>query len=110
MTSHMQDLDYPNLNDAKVHVSTPDNKRVTETNRSFVLSPSKTFSFEDRPLPQLLSRRHVRIRVVATGLCGSDVSSFSYVLVLLLDRQQDLTEVNHTARSITGNTDALADT
>ncbi|KAJ4989315.1 alcohol dehydrogenase GroES-like domain-containing protein [Stagonosporopsis vannaccii] len=44
-----------------------------ETNQSFVLSPSRQFSFKGRPVTELQSSRHVRIRVVATGLCGSDV-------------------------------------
>ncbi|KAH6639227.1 chaperonin 10-like protein [Boeremia exigua] len=58
---------------ADVRLPTSDKNRTIETNQSFVLSPAKTFSFEDRPVPSLQSSRHVRIRVVATGLCGSDV-------------------------------------
>lgn len=48
---------------------------TVENNRSFVLHPSRTFSFESRPLPELQTSRHVRIKIVATGLCGSDVSA-----------------------------------
>ena len=48
---------------------------TAQTNRAFVLNSSRNFSFEDRLLPELKSTRHVRVRVVATGLCGSDVSA-----------------------------------
>ncbi|KAH7072266.1 chaperonin 10-like protein [Paraphoma chrysanthemicola] len=42
-------------------------------NKSFVLSPSRQFSFESRPVPQLQTSRDVLVRVIATGLCGSDI-------------------------------------
>lgn len=57
------------------HEYTSDNISTIKTNRSFVLSPARLFSFEDRPVPELQSSRHVRVRVVATGLCGSDVGA-----------------------------------
>ena len=62
---------------ASLHQSTPDGGRTNDVNRAFVLSPSRTFSFEDRSVPELPSSRHVRIRIVATGLCGSDVSAYA---------------------------------
>ncbi|KAL1604743.1 Endo-1,4-beta-xylanase 2 [Paraconiothyrium brasiliense] len=43
------------------------------TNRSFVLSPSLKFSYEERPTPALRTTRDVRVRIIATGLCGSDI-------------------------------------
>ncbi|KAI4620947.1 hypothetical protein J4E83_005310 [Alternaria metachromatica] len=42
-------------------------------NTSFVLSPSRVFSYENGPVPGLPTPRHIRVRIVATGLCGSDV-------------------------------------
>lgn len=55
----------------------PNGKHTVQMNHSFVLSPSKAFYFEDRPLQKLQTSRHVRIKVMATGLCGSDVSTDS---------------------------------
>lgn len=55
----------------------------TRTNTSFVLSETRQFSFEKRPIPQLLTSRHVRVRVVATGLCGSDVDRHSLLTFML---------------------------
>ena len=46
---------------------------IEETNESFVLSPSRQFAFEQRPIPKLRTSRDVRVRIIATGLCGSDV-------------------------------------
>ncbi|KAF2854098.1 GroES-like protein [Plenodomus tracheiphilus IPT5] len=46
---------------------------LTPVNTSFVLSPSRRFSYEDRPVAQLPTSRHVRVRIIATGLCGSDI-------------------------------------
>lgn len=43
-------------------------------NRAFVLYPGGHFTFEKRIVPELDSDRDVLVRVVATGLCGSDVS------------------------------------
>ncbi|GAB7364597.1 hypothetical protein MBLNU230_g5402t1 [Neophaeotheca triangularis] len=42
-------------------------------NPSFVLSPERTFSYEDREKPAVQSPRDVVVQIVATGLCGSDV-------------------------------------
>ncbi|QKX52983.1 uncharacterized protein TRUGW13939_00054 [Talaromyces rugulosus] len=42
-------------------------------NRAFVLHPGGQFTFESRSVPTLDSDRDVLVRVVATGLCGSDV-------------------------------------
>jgi L-iditol 2-dehydrogenase len=43
-------------------------------NVAFVLERIGNFKYEKRDIPNLPSKRHVRVRVVATGLCGSDVS------------------------------------
>lgn len=55
--------------------STSNPKRPTEheTNNTFVLSPAREFSYEETPIPELRTSRDVRVRVIATGLCGSDV-------------------------------------
>jgi hypothetical protein len=44
------------------------------TNVAFVFGPTRRFTFEKRSIPELRSSRDVRVRIVATGLCGSDVS------------------------------------
>jgi len=59
--------------------------QVDETNESFVLSPSRQFIFEDRPIPGLRTSRDVRVRVIATGLCGSDVSNSLFLCTLSTD-------------------------
>ncbi|KAL4925641.1 NAD(P)-dependent alcohol dehydrogenase [Aspergillus undulatus] len=41
--------------------------------RSLVLYPGGKFSYEEREIPTLQTERDVIIRVIATGLCGSDV-------------------------------------
>ena len=46
-------------------------------NQAFVLHPGGSFVFEERTVPTLQSDRDVIVRVAATGLCGSDVSSLS---------------------------------
>lgn len=74
---------------------------VTEiSNQAFVLSPTRQFSYEERTLSRHLSPRHVRVRVVATGLCGSDVSKS----VQLRPRV-----VTNCVRYTIGNMDELAD-
>ncbi|KAF2437992.1 GroES-like protein [Karstenula rhodostoma CBS 690.94] len=52
---------------------TPEAVLEEELNYSFVLSPAKQFTYEQRPILELPSSRHVRVRVIATGLCGSDI-------------------------------------
>lgn len=47
----------------------------TEINDSFILKTQGEFTYEERPVIPLQTTRHVRVRVIATGLCGSDVSS-----------------------------------
>ncbi|KAF2024669.1 hypothetical protein EK21DRAFT_117579 [Setomelanomma holmii] len=44
-----------------------------DCNEVFVLSPDRPFSCEKRPIPQLRNSRDVRVRIIATGLCGSDI-------------------------------------
>ncbi|RAK95409.1 GroES-like protein, partial [Aspergillus ibericus CBS 121593] len=41
-------------------------------NRALVLHPGGTFSYTERDIPTIQSDRDVLVRVVATGLCGSD--------------------------------------
>ncbi|KAK4867146.1 hypothetical protein LT330_007888 [Penicillium expansum] len=48
-------------------------KAAETTNEAFVLHPGGTFAFEERSVPTLQSDRDVIVRVMATGLCGSDV-------------------------------------
>lgn len=47
---------------------------VPKHNPSFVLDPNLSFSYEDREIPQIQDSRDIIVRVVATGVCGSDVS------------------------------------
>ncbi|KAB8204097.1 chaperonin 10-like protein [Aspergillus parasiticus] len=42
-------------------------------NKASVLRPGGSFYYEDKEIPSLESDRDVIVRVVATGLCGSDV-------------------------------------
>jgi L-iditol 2-dehydrogenase len=57
----------------------PEDTPREDINYSFVLSPSKQFSYEKRTVPELRTTRDVRVRIVATGLCGSDVGDiFSF--------------------------------
>lgn len=42
-------------------------------NRAFVLRETKCFVYEERPVPDLPSNKHVIVAIKATGLCGSDV-------------------------------------
>ncbi|KAB5546892.1 chaperonin 10-like protein, partial [Coniochaeta sp. 2T2.1] len=51
----------------------PERTKGDEVNSSFVLSPEREFYYEERPVPELRTPRDVRVRVIATGLCGSDV-------------------------------------
>jgi hypothetical protein len=111
MASQMQEFKNPTRSRyTNVQLPTSASRDGVETNRSFVLTLSGTFSFEDRPVPELPSQRHVRIRVIATGLCGSDVSASSSIAYSRLDRRETHTESNPSNRFITGNMDALADT
>ncbi|KAL7651385.1 hypothetical protein ACMYSQ_011109 [Aspergillus niger] len=41
-------------------------------NRALVLHPGGTFTHSERRIPTIESDRDVLVRVVATGLCGSD--------------------------------------
>ncbi|KAI4954888.1 hypothetical protein J4E86_006198 [Alternaria arbusti] len=54
-------------------LTSPENQVTAPMNTSFVLSPSRVFSYEHGPVPSLPTPRHIRVRIVATGLCGSDV-------------------------------------
>ncbi|OGE54799.1 hypothetical protein PENARI_c005G11646 [Penicillium arizonense] len=48
-------------------------KAAKTVNQAFVLHPGGKFAFEERHKPTLQSDRDVIVRVIATGLCGSDV-------------------------------------
>ncbi|KAJ5497404.1 hypothetical protein N7463_009391 [Penicillium fimorum] len=57
-------------------MTVPEAPQVVPTltaNQAFVLHPDGTFTFEERSTPTLQSDRDVIVRVMATGLCGSDV-------------------------------------
>jgi len=45
-----------------------------ETDLAFVLSVDRKFSYEQRPRPKPTTSHDVVVRVIATGICGSDVS------------------------------------
>ncbi|PYH43667.1 NAD(P)-dependent alcohol dehydrogenase [Aspergillus saccharolyticus JOP 1030-1] len=45
----------------------------TQTNSAAVLRPGGSFYYEDRELPVIQSDRDVIVKIIATGLCGSDV-------------------------------------
>lgn len=111
MLSQPEELEsfaYPGTDNVRLP---PANTRPTvETNRAFVLSPSRAFSFEDRPLPRLQTSRHVRIRIVATGLCGSDVSATTLTSRAGCNCLCVLVVANTKNRFTIGSTDALADT
>lgn len=53
----------------------PDQTSFQNVNHAFILSPGGTFCYKERPTPKIESERDVIVRVVATGLCGSDVCS-----------------------------------
>ncbi|KAL2832590.1 chaperonin 10-like protein [Aspergillus cavernicola] len=42
-------------------------------NQALILHPGGSFTYEERPKPTLQSDRDVIVKVIATGLCGSDV-------------------------------------
>ncbi|OBT66796.1 hypothetical protein VE03_03993 [Pseudogymnoascus sp. 23342-1-I1] len=47
--------------------------QVSEENRVFVLRRKGEFDYETRPTPELPTSRHVLVKVMATGICGSDI-------------------------------------
>lgn len=53
----------------------PASNQLLLQNKAFVLVQAGQFQYEMRDTQSLPDQRHVRVRVVATGLCGSDVSS-----------------------------------
>lgn len=53
--------------------TTPTKPGTSEINNTFVLTPAREFHYEERPVPELRTSRDIRVRVIATGLCGSDV-------------------------------------
>lgn len=55
----------------------------TEINNTFVLTPAREFHYEETPVPELRTSRDIRVRVVATGLCGSDVGGLRTCLATL---------------------------
>ncbi|KAL2064670.1 hypothetical protein VTL71DRAFT_3808 [Oculimacula yallundae] len=46
---------------------------ISMQNRVFVLKRKAEFAYETRPTPDLPTSKHVLIKVLATGICGSDV-------------------------------------
>lgn len=51
-----------------------DNETSKAPNEAFVLHPGGTFSYEERSKPTIQTSRDVVVQIMATGLCGSDVS------------------------------------
>jgi len=47
---------------------------LSQSNPSFVLDRDLSFRYEDRSIPTVQDARDVIVRIVATGVCGSDVS------------------------------------
>jgi hypothetical protein len=47
---------------------------MPQVNLSFVLDPNLSFSYEEREIPKVENSRDIVVRVVSTGVCGSDVS------------------------------------
>lgn len=45
-----------------------------DANLAAVLKPGGSFYYETRKAPEVQSERDVIVKIVATGLCGSDVS------------------------------------
>lgn len=111
MSSQPEELEffaYPGTENVRL---SPANTRPTvETNRASVLNTSRAFSFEDRPLPRLQTSQHVRIRIVATGLCGSDISATTLTSRAGRNCLCVLVVANTKNRSTIGSTNALADT
>ncbi|KAL3418143.1 xylitol dehydrogenase [Phlyctema vagabunda] len=54
-------------------VTNGDVHQVSEENEVFVLRRKGEFFYETRSTPSLPSERHVLIKILATGICGSDV-------------------------------------
>lgn len=54
---------------------------LAQDNLSFVLRTDRTFAYETRQAPLPQTSRDVVVRVVATGLCGSDVSEHARLLI-----------------------------
>ena len=49
--------------------------RYLKVNLSFVLDPNLSFSYEEREIPKVEDSRDIIVRIVSTGVCGSDVSA-----------------------------------
>ncbi|OJJ31250.1 hypothetical protein ASPWEDRAFT_54513 [Aspergillus wentii DTO 134E9] len=47
--------------------------QIESSHTAFVLHPGGSFTYEERKVPSLQSDRDVLVRIMATGLCGSDV-------------------------------------
>src|SRR5690349_8921105 len=85
---------------------TTESSSLSTANEAFVLKPTGQFIYESRNVPALRSTRDVMVRVVATGLCGSDVGytpSHPWKPSTL-----NLLTIRH--RFITGNTEGLETT
>lgn len=46
---------------------------LDKTNEIFVLKRQGEFAYETRSTPELPTSRHVLVKIIATGICGSDV-------------------------------------
>ena len=56
-------------------LAVPRKLKLIQRNLSFVLGKDLTFSYEDREVPAVEGERDIIVRIVATGVCGSDVST-----------------------------------
>ena len=48
-----------------------------QSSQAFVLQMAGEFTFEERRTPASYSSREILVRIIATGVCGSDVSRFT---------------------------------
>ena len=48
-----------------------------QSSKAFVLQRAGEFTFEERLTPTSCSSREILVRIIATGVCGSDVSRLS---------------------------------
>ena len=73
---------------------------VEDNDLTFVLGIDRQFSFEQRPRPKPVTPKHVVVKVIATGICGSDVSIIAFPLLIIADERR--------GRYITGVTEPSA--
>lgn len=60
----------------------PVDETAAYTNPAAILYGANDMRFEDHPLPDSIAPGHVRIKIKALGICGSDVHFFKKVNTL----------------------------